>query len=524
MKHNYMKHQFYVKSVLLLLLLLPFSLAAQDKPNLIWGKPIESLKGYEINQVFGADDDVFYVFRQNRRKKYPYALQKISTDSLIVLGERIFSLIELKGNEPKIVQTLEIGKKLYFIATTTESATDSVTIYAYEILDKPNIEPKPTLLGRANGKALNKNQDFTIFKDDVNDLFTLILPQETDQQKNQKFEILLFNSLLEKIKSKNIEVPYPADIIEYTDALVDSSGAIYVLASIMNPSLTALNKDRNIGKNFSLFKYSWETETLVEKSLSLGNKWLYDVRLFLNKSNNIQVAGYYSNMVDLIMAGTFSLELDKTNSKILNQGLSPFDREFRTKFRPKGGNISETELGMFNLDYVFPRADGSTQLISEKNYTETSTIFNPGTGTYSIITVYNYDEILLTTIDESSKIKYNIMIPKFQSSTSSYDSYTSYISFSESGKTFFIYNDNDRNSDLGIDASSGYRQLTSPTNTVVELVVVHENGQTVKIPLYTSSKERPVLNPNFFYQTHDGVVLLTNSGYDSQFLKLKLSE
>ncbi|NEN25766.1 hypothetical protein G3O08_19940 [Cryomorpha ignava] len=519
-----MKHQFYAKSILLLLLLVPFSLASQDKPNLIWGKPIESLKGYEINQVFGADDDVFYVFRQNKRKKYPYALQKISTDSLTVLGERIFSLSELKGNEPKIIQTLNIGRKLYFIATTTESAIDSVNIYAYEILDKPNIEATPTLLARVNRKALNTERDFTIFKDDGNELFTLILPQETEPQKNEKFELLLFNSLLEMVNSKIIELPYPSNVLEYTDALVDSSGAIYVLASIINPSLSALNKDRNIGRNFSLFKYGWETETLVEKSLSLGSKWLYDVRLFLNKNNNIQVAGYYSNMVDLIMAGTFSLELDKTTGKILNQGLNPFDREFRTKFRPKGGNISETELGMFNLDYVFPAADGGTQFISEKNYTETSTVFNPGTGTYSIITVYNYDEILLTTINESSKIKYNIMIPKFQSSTSLYDSYTSYIAFSESDKTFFIYNDNDRNRDLGVDASSGYRQLTSAASTVAVLVVVHKNGETVKIPLYTSSKEKPVLNTNFFYQTRDGVVLLTNSGYDSQFVKLKLRE
>src|SRR5690606_33426303 len=335
--------------------------------------------------------------------------------------ELIFSLSEINGTQPRIIQTLTIGKKLYFIAVTESSASDSIHMYAYEILDKPNINPSPTLLAKVNAQAVNYKSSFTIFKDDINELFALILPQETDPQKNEKFELLLFNSLLEKVNSKHIEVPYPADIWEYTDVLVDDSGAIYVLASITNSSLSALNKDRNIGKNFSLFKYTWETETLVEKSLSLGSKWLYDVRLFLNENNHIQVAGYYSNMVDLIMAGTFSLELNKSTGKILNQGINAFDREFRSKFRPKGGNIAETELGMFNLDYVFPRADGTTQLISEKNYTETSTVFNPGTGTYSIITVYNYDEILVTTINESSKIKYNIMIHKFQSSTSYYD-------------------------------------------------------------------------------------------------------
>lgn len=524
MIHKQMKYQFYAKSFLLLLLLLPFCVASQDVPKLIWGKPTESLKGYEIRNVFGADDDVFYVFRENRRKKYPYAIQKISTDSLTVLGQRIFNFPKLNGSEPQIIETFHIGKKAYFIATTTSAASDSVNIYAYEILNKPDVNTSPVLLARTNVKALNEESRFTFFKDEENDLVTLIVPREADLSKNEKFDLVLFNSLLEKVKSKTIELPYPAEMLQYTDALIDSTTAVYMLTSMINPALTALNKDRNIGKNYSLFKYSWETEALVEKSLSLGSKWLYDVRLFRNKQNHIQVGGYYSNMVDLIMAGTFSLELDYATGEILNQGLSPFDREFRTKFRPKGGNIAQTELGMFNLDYVFPRIDGTTQLISEKNYTETSTVFNPGTGTYSIITVYNYDEILLTSINESSKIKYNVMIPKFQSSTAYYDDYTSYVAFSLGDRTFFVYNDNERNSDLAIDAESGYRQLTSPSGTATILVVVHPNGESVKIPLYITTKEKPALNPNFFYQTRDGVVLLTSSGYDSQFVKLKLGE
>ena len=254
----------------------------------------------------------------------------------------------------------------------------------------------------------------------------------------------------------------------------------------------------------------------------MGNKWLYDVRLFINEKNNLQVAGYYSNMVDLIMAGTFSLEINKKTDKIINQGLNQFDREFRTQFRPKGGNIAQTELGMFNLDYAFPQKDGMTQLICEKNYTETSTVVNPGTGTYSVITVYNCDEILLSSIDPSSKIKYNITIPKYQSSTNPYDDYTSYLAFRNGARTFIIYNDNTRNTELSLQSEKGYRQLTSPANSTAIMIVVHENGQTVKIPLFDSSKEKPVLNPKYFYQTSDGVVLLTNSGYDTRLLKVKL--
>lgn len=524
MIHTHMKHQFYAKSILLSLLLLSISLTAQDKPNLLWGQPTESLKGYNIIDVFGSSDKEFYVFRENLRKKYPYALQKISTDSLQVLGERVFSISDINGAQPTIVQSLSVGNKHYFIATTEPSASDSIHIYAYEIFDKPDIASTPILIAKTHNQSVNFRFPFNIFQDQKSELFTLILPQEIDPVKNEKFELLLFNSQMEIVKSKLIEVPYASNLWGYEDAVVVDTTAIYLLASFDNPSLNALKKDRNIGRNFSIFQYTWESESLVEKSLSLGSKWLYDVRLFLNQSGNIQAAGYYSNMIDLIMAGTFSVEMEIPSGKILNQGINAFDRDFRAKFRPKGGNIADTELGLFDLDYVFPRSDGSAQLISEKNFTETTTVFNPGTGTYSIITVHNYDEILVTNIDESSKIKYNFLILKFQSATVPYDNYTSYISFSDGDRSFFIYNDNYRNAEIGIDQTSGYRQLTTPSSAMAMLVVVHENGQTVKIPLYTSDKEKPALNPNFFYQTRDGVVLLTSAGYDSQFLKLKLGE
>ena len=495
---------------------------SQTGPPLIWGEQSESLKGYEVSDLFGVDDNAFFVFRENHRKKYPYAIQKISTDSLKSLGDHIFNIDKINGLEPRIMTTLTLSQKVYFIVSTVQSKADSLFIYAFEIKDGPVIGSKPVLLTSASIKAMDSERDLTVFKDKEKDLFMLIIPRETDPTKNEKYELLVFNSLLEEVTSKEIEIPYPADVLEYTDALVDNSGNAYILASRKNTTLSVLNKDRNIGRDFSLFIYNWDAETISEKSLSLGSKWLYDVRLLINANDNIQVAGYYSNMIDLIMAGTFSLELDRETGEVVNQGLNPFDRDFRTQFRPKSGNISETELGKFNLDYILPKPDGVTQLISEKNFTETSTILNPATGMYSIITIYNYDEILISAMDASSKIKYNLIIPKYQSSTSIYDSYTSFIAFTESEKTFIIYNDNDRNKSLPVNNAKGYRQLTTPSGSAAILVVIHENGETVKLPLYTSSKDTPVFNPNHFYPTPDGVVLLTGSGYEIRFVKVKL--
>ena len=517
-----MVNQFYAKSLTLLLSLMSISVFCQKTDSVYTGELQTSLKGYHIDEMFGNSDSFFYTLRENRRKKLSYAIQKIDADSLNIIGTKTFNFPTIKGEEPVLESSLSIGNKNYLIATTQNSDNDTVNILAFEILDPLNIKPVPKLLARGSGTTFQSKKGYRLFKDAVNEVFTILIPLESEIGKNEKFELRLFDENLNLINYKTLELPYSSELINYQDALVDSTGSIYVLTGISNPALTSVNQDRNIGKDFSLFKYSWDSGTLTEKSLSLGVKWLYDVKLFVNPKGNLQIAGYYSNMVDLIMAGTFSLEIDRKHGKILNQGLSPFDREFRVQFRPRGSNITETQLGMFNLNNVFSLSGDNTMLLSEKNYTETSTVFNPATGTYSIITIYNYDDILISVIDPSSKIKYTLHIPKFQSSTSSSDNYTSFLSFRGKKETYLIYNDDQRNEKLSIDSEKGYRQLTTPSNSEAMLISISDSGKAIKTPLFTTNDFKEVFNPGFYYKTSDGVIITAINGYETRYIKLKL--
>ena len=225
---------------------------AQTGPPLLWSEESESLKGYEVVDLFGFDESSLFVFRQNNRKKYPYALQKLSTDSLRSSGEQIFNFDKINGIEPKIMSILTLSRKAYFIVSTVHSKMDSLFLYAIEIKDKPGIGSKPVFLTSASIKAMDSEKELTLFKDKEKDMFMLIIPREADPTRNEKYELLVFNSILEKLTSKEIEIPYPADVLEYTDALVDSMGNAYILASRKNTTLSGLNKDRNIGRDFSL--------------------------------------------------------------------------------------------------------------------------------------------------------------------------------------------------------------------------------------------------------------------------------
>lgn len=510
--------------ILLLLPVLFYSarIAGQNEIPIIWETVNEELKGYEVHEMFGSGDSLLYVFRYNKRKKHPYAVQRLSVDSLHTLASHIFTISKINDSDIGMLSPVVLNGRPYFTTVAYQPKSDTIHLYALPMNPVYLTSGAPIRLASVEKTALESEKDPEFYSNHAGNKFMLIIPRESDSSKNEKYELLLFSDSLNVLDSREIEIPYPAGIIEYNDAVLDLNGNAYILASRKNTNLSGIQKDRNIGRDFSLFIYNWEQGTLLEKSLSLGSKWLYDVRLLVNKDNNIQIVGYYSNMIDLMMAGTFSLELDPASGEVLHQGLSPFERSFRTRFRPRSGSISETELGMFNLNRVFVKENGTAQLISEKNYTETTSVFNPGTGTYTVITIYNYDEILISSIERSSAVDYNLVIPKFQSSTFGFDSYTSFVAFEVDDKTFILYNDSDRNKTLSLESDKGYRQLTGTANATTQMVVIHEKGQSLKIPLYDASKEYPVLNPHYYYLTSDGVILVAGSGYDMRFMKVKL--
>ncbi len=512
---------FRVPFFLCWLVLLPLLAESQTGKLLKWRPEIENKKGYGLLEVFGSDSGFFYALHDSGRRREGYQIQKIGTDSLDLLATKTFAFTEVKGEKPSYQGVIILGQKTYFITSTGDNKADSITIAAFRLEPDLSVSKTPLILATAHREAMDRPGAIQLYHDREETVLCIIVSVAAETAKNGKFELRLFDTDLALLNTKQLEVPYAKNRVTYEDALIDSAGGIYLLAGIRDNTLSDMDGKRNIGRDFSLFKYNWSTDALEEKSLSLGTKWLYDVRIFLNDRANIQVAGYYSNMIDLIMAGTFSLELGQDGT-VINQGLSPFAREFRSRFRPNSSSQVETELGKFKLDFLHIYDSGVTQLISEKNYTETSTVFNPGTGTYSVVTVYNFDQLLVSQISADSKILFNVVIPKFQSASRQPNQYSSFTSYSRDSTSYVVYNDNERNHDLNLHEERSYRQLTGANNAEAILIIIYNNGSTKKLPLFASASEKVIFNPNFRYEAADGLILVAGNGFVTKYFKLKI--
>ena len=495
--------------------------SAIAQPAIYWGPELEDEKGDDLLDIFGHSEDFFFAIKDTRRKRDGYLLEKIGLDSLNRISSNKIFLEDEAKLRPVLEFPMSLKNNSYLVASRDRAENDTIDILAYRVGDDLKLSD-PITLGNATQASLTNQNGFSAFSNDSKTRLIIIIPLEQVEYKNEKFEVRLFDENMNLLNSKRLEVPHSSENLEYVDAVLDENGALYVLASIADEALDNPSGDRNLAKDFSLFKYNWETEKLTEKSLSLGNKWLYDVRLLINEGGNLQMVGYFSTMVDLVMAGTFSLELNLNSGEIINQGISSFDRDFRMKFRPNTTRDRQTEMGKFNLDYVFAMPKNNASLISEKSYVETTSIWNPTTNTYQTIVIYNYDEVLLTCIHPDSKIKYNIIIPKYQSSNNSQSFYTSYLAFRRGASTCILYNDHYRNEEIPLTSDQGYRQLNSQNNIQVILAIIDDQGNTKKVKIHDMRDEKEIFNPRFKLETNNYMVFVAHSPYKTRYFKIKL--
>jgi len=516
-----MRRKLHIIGILLVLICTPFFGLGQKASTMHWGPVMTDQKGNELLSVFGADSAYFYTLRTASKKRDGFLIEQISTDSLAVEKVVTVQFPMVDGMFPLLFDALSFGGRNYLITTAENATNNEIHILAFELNTNLMLLGSPITIGISDQAILGAGKNFMTYTDKLKRNLLVVIPKEKEAAKNEKFDVLLFDADLNFLYKKSLELPHASGLVGFEDILVDAGRGFFLLTSIVDKSLKTIHANRNMGRNYSLLQYTWENELMRERSLAIGTKWLYNVKLIENAADNFQIAGYFSNMVDLIMAGTFSVEIDRESGEIVNQGLNPFDREFKNKFKSATNN-DPADLGLYRLDHVYPVSQNRTQLVSEKRYSQTSTVFNPATGTYSVIEINYFDQLLITGMSPSSEIIYQFKIPKFQSSSRIDGLYTSYVAWQGKSGIYLIYNDHERNAALRLDEESNYRQVNSTSSTQVVALNIDDSGQAKKEVMFTTADRKMTFTPYFFYALDDGIILMTVDGYKTQYVRLKL--
>lgn len=495
--------------------------ATAQKPDFtsFLGPVQEEERGLELLELFGHADDHFFALYGNTRRMRKFTLVKVNTDSLQVKTRTEFKLPEIKGMPTYYAFAFSTAENEYIIATADDGKTGEVFIFAFEILDDASISGTPITIGQGKALALNSDDGFSIFLSEDGQRPIMLIPDEPDPFKNEKLQVRVFDGKFSLLQSGLLRLPYPAGQAMVEKAIGDSGGNVHLLASIANEPVDKRNKYDDRTVEYTLVSYDPATNRVSEKLLSLGEKKLYNAQPVINGEDHLQVAGFYGNMLNMNMAGTFSLEVDATDGTILNYGMYPFGRDFRLRFR-SDVRQKESESGHFELDQVQVLGMDTLQMISEMRYTQTATVFNPASGTYSTIVINNFDEILVTRIATDSRIINNTLIPKLQSSSREEGKYLSYVSYLVDGITYLIFNDNERNDPHDLFDGGTVRPLTGSSAARPVVVSVDKEGRASKRLLIVSGTQPYVLFAAYHHATPSAMILTLYSGSKIRFAKI----
>jgi len=503
--------------------------AAQGPPEVVWGPKWEYPRPDEVLQLFGHHQHYFFALtKEASRKQAPLTLHKLDTDSLHVQARMAVQFPEKEGRQPSFHRCLAFGGRSYVVSTTLHDTDAEVHFDAWPILDSGEELGSPTRLGSMPKDVLGRTRNYRIEASADQRYLAVVMPQEYDPSRNDKFQVRLFDAALQLLHDKKLEVPHPFGEVHYGDLLVDGTTAVYLLMSRPGEAGRDIGKVQNPGRDHYLLRYDWEQNTLSEKALSIGVKWIYSAQMALNRAGQLHIAGYFSNMIDLVMSGTFSVTFDVQTGVLINAGLQPFERSFKAAFRAGSGS-ERTDLSMFDPGYVFPYQEDALLLISEKKEVQTSTMFNPATGTYFTVQNYMNDDLLLSSITGSGTASLNLRVPKYQSSSRSAAEFLSYIAFpcpgpsaNDSHNVCVIFNDHERNAQLDMHSGGRYSVLSSASQAQAVLYMLGPSAQLKKHILFRQSPHKATFNPSVYYPLSDGVILLTSSNQSLEFVRLRM--
>ena len=190
----------------------------------------------------------------------------------------------------------------------------------------------------------------------------------------------------------------------------------------------------------------------------------------------------------------------------------PFPADFVARFAGAIDGGKSPSLKDFYLDYIFPRPDGSTLVVGEQYFLEENSRFDPTTGRQIVEYIHHYDDIIVSMLEGSGRIKWCSKVPKKQY-TSSDGGNCSYNCYYDHTTLHLIFNDEESNIDrlksIPQGEAMGWNQSK---NSITAVVSVSSDGQLTRKALVANKEVATLLAPGLSSQNPFGAAVL---GYDA---------
>ena len=460
-----------MKKILLLFLIISFNSYSQ--------KSLSNDYDYNVSKPYEAIDGEKYFFNYGeeiimvKRDKKNIIVQKFSTDKPTELKHTVYNIDDIFPKNWVMEGVEQINDVVYVFYSSYEGKeTLNERLYAKKITFEEGVfeEGFDKQIISTGGKVANNLQSerasrFTFnYSFNGNDKFQITksnnrivakyrrISKEIKEKDQEVIGMQILDKDLEKVWENDFTMPYPDDQMKLLDYTMDDNANVYALIKKYDDGSKKDKKDKNDGSanyHMELFKFSKESKDAVITKIAVGDKFIEEVGIFKGPKNTMFCGGYFSDggrksgvngvfyfKIDaagsLLDQKTFEIPLD-----ILNQNESNKTERKNNKKEDK----DKADYKNLDLKKIFFQNDGTITFFGEEIYFKELKTKNGSRYIY-----YN-DDILVSQINASGTMDWNVKIPKRQISGQTGFA-VSFSHFYKNGNHYVVFLDNVKNIDL----------------------------------------------------------------------------
>ncbi|MFA7379501.1 MAG: hypothetical protein WC150_03520 [Bacteroidia bacterium] len=484
-------------AVLVLMLCLQCLHAASQ--TIEWSSPQKQRGRTNYTRILGANSTGYYVLRcRNKDFSKDVFLERYKGSLTIDFSREL-----LIGNKSRFENIVLYEGGLLLLKSMENQQTNKIELLSTKVDENGIAGTTWVKIDETPKKSGNDIGDFTVVPSTNK---SLLVASHTEYGSNNQsvLVITVFNPQQQQVLTRKFDLEYNYENLRYKELQIDDYGNVYFSTSFTN---TTKKKNTPERKEHSMYAYFKDADKLTKYKLNEGNYYVNDFSFGINYIKKcLTICGYYSSTNEDYVGGTFLYNISIDSGTVFFHKFQELDKGVVSKMVGEREATKRPELSNIQMSKLILRSDGGMVMVGENVYTtqQTYTYYVNGVPQYSYRSVYNYDDIMVISLDPDGKSEWFEVIRKKQSSMNDEGYFSSFSMIAVKDKMHFLYNDNSRG------------------NADVVDVTINNLGQREKNTLLNSKNTYALIVPSegklVSYNT-----LLLSANKDKQFSLLKIS-
>lgn len=400
-----------------------------------FGQPVKVKNKNSYTQIIGSNESGTFLIRcRDNNFKKGVLIEKFNSKLSLEISKDIPLSI------PAFIEkVLLINQNIYVFISAKNTNSNKIDFLAIKLDMNLNQTGGMVLLASVDEVLFNDNLDLSV-KNSINKkFFSISFIGKASANNKEKSALFLygFDANLVSIYAKTFEINEGINDIGTTNCDIDNEGNYFTLLDFPK---VGKKKRKNENRHFVMYVFYKATDNMLEYDVSKPGIEIDDLGFVLNNiKKQINIIGFYAIEDENSNSGYFFQTIDLNSKEVL---INVLDSISLKVLKDRITFSKSMDLNDIYIRKIIPRSDGGVFMLTEKYFItrQSYTYYVNGFPQTNTRVVYNYNDVLLLSINSDGLLENGDIINKEQQSVSDGGYYSSVTCFVNNDAIHTIYN------------------------------------------------------------------------------------